>query len=221
MNIEELRPHIQSRLAHELGLNFIDYLSITLKRRLQEHETYIDTTFFNEELSNQARPKITDTIMDAVMESAKLSGHAVSIRDTKPKGYTFVEMTTQSCYLMAKRTESSNTDNAAYYSQKTLCNVGLQKAQLNDDLFNVLLIQDDIPLEDMLFVSISIFWHHTQKILDVKFQLPSPNLKRPIMEFSIDDLRESARKPMTNIAEEPIITIKKRLDDSDNQEKTG
>jgi len=45
--------------------------------------------------------------------------------------------------------------------------------------------------------------------------------KRPILRFTLAELRKSASEPMTGVAEEPILAIKKRLEQADDDTHTA
>lgn len=46
MKIENLRPHVCSKLAHDLGREFLDQLEIILKNGLIESDLFFDAAFF-------------------------------------------------------------------------------------------------------------------------------------------------------------------------------
>ena len=53
MDINELRPHIQSRIAHEFGNIFLDNLEFSVKNKLLEKDFFIQEMFDSPELAKQ------------------------------------------------------------------------------------------------------------------------------------------------------------------------
>lgn len=51
MDINELRPHIQSRIAHEFGNIFLDNLEFSIKNKLLEKDIFIQEIFDSPELA--------------------------------------------------------------------------------------------------------------------------------------------------------------------------
>ena len=104
MDINELRPHIQSRIAHEFGNIFLDNLEFSIKNKLLEKDIFIQEIFDSPELAKQESPKYEPgLIMDALNSTAIDAGHRASVEDTKPKGHQFVQMTTNSCHVVISR----------------------------------------------------------------------------------------------------------------------
>lgn len=217
MTLNDLRPHIQSRLAHELGIDFLSELSLNIHRNMQKVEE-IASGFYSQEFSKQFKPKAEpDFLMDALIESADWTKHKVIAESTKPDGHIFAKMTTPSCHLIALRKSSKNTSDARFFRHAALSNTGLvSNSQL--PLLDSLLTDEQTPLDDLLFVCIEIYWDSYLEKPDISFTLPHPRSNTRLMSFSLIELVEYAQKPMTDIAEEPIISLKKRLDRTDNDQ---
>lgn len=219
MNLNDLRPHIESRLAHELGVNFLDDLPITIKNKLLEKDNFVNTTYSaSPEIAKQESPKFEPgLLMVGLFESAERAGHMAMVRDTAPKGHVFVQIATPSCHLMVMRRYSSNTQQAHFYVNECLANTDLLEDNQADLLAEAISL-DGQPLSNLLFVCASIYWDQEAELIDVSFILPHPINKHPLMQFSLDDLRKSALQPMTKMAEESILVLKKRLGDADDQQ---
>ncbi len=221
MDINELRPHIQSRIAHEFGINFLDSLEFSIRNKLLEKDAYIQVMFQSSELAKQESPKYEPgLLMDSLIATAIESGHSAIVQDTKPKGHQFIRMTTPSCHVVIMRRDSLNTKNAKFYIEKSLSNAGLVKANQSDLLINAIL-NDEAVLDDLLFVCITSYWNSAFELLDLDFIVPHPMEKRPILRFTLAELRKSASEPMTGVAEEPILAIKKRLEQADDDTHTA
>lgn len=215
MDINELRPHIQSRIAHEFGNNFLDGLAFSVTNRFLEKDSFVQATYFSPELARQESPKYEPgLLMDALLAAANESGHNAMVQDTKPKGHQFVQMTTSSCHVAIMRKDSLNTRNAKFYIEQSRSNIGLVKDHQNDLLINAI-INENTELDDLLFVCVTGYWNSDFELLDLNFIIPHPIENRPILQFSLAELKKSASEPMTDVAEEPILAIKKRLEQAD------
>ncbi|MHC3122628.1 MULTISPECIES: hypothetical protein [Acinetobacter] len=216
MDINELRPHIQSRIAHEFGTNFLDGLVFSIKNRLLEKDAFVQEIYFSPELAQQESSKYEPgLLMDALLATANESGHNAVVRDTKPKGHQFVQMTTPSCHVVITRKDSLNTKNAKFYLEQSRSNIGLVKNHQSDLLIKAIL-NEDVELDDLLFVCVTGYWNSDFELLDLDFIIPHPIENRPILQFSLAELKKSASEPMTDVAEEPILAIKKRLEQADD-----
>lgn len=221
MDINELRPHIQSRIAHEFGNTFLDNLEFSIKNKLLEKDFFIQEIFDSPELAKQESPKYEPgLIMDALNSTAIDSGHKAAIQDTKPKGHQFVQMTTNSCHIVISRRDSKNTKNAHFYIEQARSNIGLVKDHQSDLLIKAILNEED-ELDDLLFVCVTSYWNSDFELLDLDFIIPHPIENRPILHFSLAELKKSALEPMTDVAEEPILAIKKRLEQADDDSRAS
>ncbi len=219
MNVNQLRPHIQSRIAHELGITFLDNLDFAVKNKLQEKDVFVTSIYTNEEIAKQESPKYEPGIlMDGLLEAASDSGHHAIVKDTKPKGHIFVQMVTKSCHMVITRRNTTNTHNAKFYIEEALHNVGLLKVD-QKDLFDSEILGTSENIDDLLFVCVTAYWDTDNELLDLSFIIPSPNEKRSLMTFSLNELKQSSLEPMTEVAEEPILALKKRLDDASDDHR--
>ncbi|KKW76166.1 hypothetical protein AAV97_17395 [Acinetobacter sp. Ag2] len=221
MDLNELRPHILSRIAHEFGNNFLDSLEFQIKNRLLEKENYVQESYYSPELARQESVKYEPgLLMDALLASAVESGHNAIVQDTKPRGHQFVQMTTPSCHIVIMRKDSNNTKNAKFYIEQSLSNTGLIKQRQRDLLAEVIL-NEGANLDDLLFICVTGYWNSDVELLDLDFIIPHPIENRPILTFSLAELKQSASEPMTEVAEENILTIKKRLDQADDSSRAS
>lgn len=221
MDINELRPHILSRIAHEFGNNFLDGLVFSIKNRLLEKDNFVQEIYHSPELARQESAKYEPgLLMDALLASAKESGHNAVVQDTKPKGHQFVQMITPSCHIVIMRRDSINTKNAKFYVEQSRSNIGLIKESQRDLLAKAIL-DENIELDDLLFVCVTGYWKSDFELLDLNFIVPHPIENRPILSFSLDELKKSASEPMTDVAEEPILAIKKRLEQADDSSRAS
>lgn len=213
MTIDDLKPHILSRLAHEFKLQFLDALPIDIKNRLLSNGEYISSTFNNPDISNQAAPKYEpDILMDELYKVASNNGHSVIAKETVPKGHFYTHMTTSSCNVIIVRRNSRNTSKSNFFADQAFLNYGLMEPQQPDLLDDIVLQNDETPLSSLLFVYASVYWDREMEMLDFEFILPHPTEFRPLMVFSLDELRTAAKKPMTDIAGDDIVSFKKRID---------
>lgn len=186
MELAELRPHIQSRIAHEFGSNFLDELIFSIKNKFLEKDTFITGIYESKELAKQDGPKYEPgLLMDALISSALKCNHRAVIKDTNPKGHQFVQMTTPSCHIVTMRNNSINTKKAKFYVEKTLSNIGLVKNP-QDDLFIKAILNEDANLDDLLFVCVTSYWNSSHEILDINFIVPHPTKNYPIFHFSLE-----------------------------------
>lgn len=221
MDINELRPHILSRIAHEFGNNFLDGLVFSIKNRLLEKDNFVQQIYHSPELARQESAKYEPgLLMDGLLASAEESGHNAVVQDTKPKGHQFVQMTTSSCHIVIMRRDSINTKNAKFYLEQSRSNIGLIK-ETQRDLLVKALVDEDVNLDDLLFICVAGYWNSDFELLDIDFIIPHPIENRPILTFSLAELKKSASEPMTEVAEEPILAIKKRLEQADNSSRTS
>ena len=220
MKLNDLRPHIQSRLAHELGKIFLDRLPIDCLNKMAEKDAFVGSVMYSSEMAKQISPKLEpDMLMDSLYQAAVESGLLSTIKDTNPKGHSYVELVSASCHMVLLRRESSNTCNAQYYTKKALTNAGLL-TQTQGDMLAITQTQDDEPLENLLFVCAEVGWQSNEAILDITFILPHPTKNYPLLKFTLHELQMAADQPLTDIAEEPLPSIRKRLDEADD-ESTG
>lgn len=219
MNIENLRPHVCSKLAHDLGQDFLEQLEIIIKNGLIESDLFFDAAFYSSELSEQAVSKIQpDLLMDRLKHVSELSSHFASIEETKPRGHKFVQVTTNSCVLVTMQKFSTNTTRAQYYSERALKNLVLLSEEPQIDLFSE--ITDNIVInESHIFVCMTSYWDKRAELLDLSFEVPHPSKQTVLMQFSLNELKESVMQSMTDIAEESMLTLLKRLDDADDSKK--
>ena len=105
--------------------------------------------------------------------------------------------------------------NAHFYIEQARSNIGLVKGHQSDLLVKAIL-NEDIELDDLLFVCVTSYWNSVFELLDLDFIIPHPIENRPILHFSLAELKKSALEPMTDVAEEPILAIKKRLEQADD-----
>ncbi|MFV5348626.1 hypothetical protein [Acinetobacter soli] len=215
MNINELRPHIKSRIAHEFGSAFLDELDFSIKNKMLEKDAYVHANYSSVELAKQESPKYEPgLLMDSLLSAATATGHSAQVQDTKPKGHQFVQMITRNCHVVIMRKDSSNTKNAKFYVEQSLSNLGLVKGNQNDLLIQAILAED-VEFDDLLFVCVTSYWNADFQLLDIDFIVPHPLENIPIFTFSLAELKKSASEPMTDVAEEPILAIKKRLEEVD------
>lgn len=218
MTLNEVRPHIQSRLAHELGGIFLDQLPIITQNKMQEKDTFVASVMSSPELARQLAPKMEpDMLMDCLFESSISSGNKAVVKNTNPKGHSYVQMATNSCYLILMRRESKNTNNAIYYTRQALLNSGLI-SESQGDLLALTLTRPDESIDDLLFVCVEVGWQADSEILDISFILPHPTKGYPLFSFSLSELQKAVSQPLTDIAEEPIVSIKRRIDDADQDQ---
>lgn len=219
MKIENLRPHVCSKLAHGLGREFLDQLEIILKNGLIESDLFFDATFFDSELSEQAVAKVQpDLLMDRLKRVAEMSGHLAAIEETKPRGHKFVQVTTDSCILATMQKFSTNTTRAQYYAERALKNLVLLAEEPQLNLFSE--ITENIEInESHMFVCMTSYWDKKVEILDLSFDVPHPSKQTVLMQFSLNELKESVMQSMTDIAEESMLTLLKRLDEADDSEQ--
>lgn len=221
MDINELRPHIQSRIAHEFGNNFLDSLVFSIKNRLLEKDSFVHEIYYSAELAKQESSKYEPgLLMDALLATANESGHKAIVKDTKPKGHQFVQMTTPSCHVVIMRKDSLNTKNAKFYLDQSKSNIGLVKDHQSDLLIQAIL-NEDVELDDLLFVCVTGYWNSDFEILELDFIIPHPIENTPILSFSLAELQKSASEPMTDVAEEPILAIKKRLEQANDSSRAS
>ncbi|MCU4599054.1 hypothetical protein [Acinetobacter bereziniae] len=213
MTLDELKPHIQSRLAHELKGNFLESLSIDIKNRLLGASEFVLSNFHNPEIANQVSPKLEpDVLMDELFNVARANGHNVVIKETNPKGHFYTHVTTSSCNLIITRRSSRNVMKSLYFADQATLNQGLVEPVQPDLLDNIALLDDEIPLSSLLFVYASIYWDRENQLLDFELILPHPTEFYSLLTFTLDELRVSAKEPMTDIAEDDIVTMKRRVD---------
>ncbi len=213
MTLDELKPHIQSRLAHELTGNFLESLSIDIKNRLLGASEYVLSNFHNPEIANQISPKLEpDILMDELFNVARANGHNVVIKETTPRGHFYTRLTTSSCNLIITRRSSRNVMRSLYFADHATLNQGLVEPVQPDLLDNIALLDDEIPLSSLLFVYASIYWDRENQLLDFELVLPHPTEFYSLLTFTLDELRASAKEPMTDIAEDDIVTMKRRVD---------
>ncbi|MFZ0022287.1 hypothetical protein ABVS_2816 [Acinetobacter lwoffii] len=213
MTLDELKPHIQSRLAHELKGNFLESLSIDIKNRLLGASEFVLSNFHNSEIANQISPKLEpDVLMDELFNVARANGHNVVIKETIPKGHFYTHLTTSSCNLIITRRSSRNVMKSLYFTNQATLNQGLVEPVQPDLLDNIALLDDEIPLSSLLFVYASIYWDRENQLLDFELVLPHPTEFYSLLTFTLDELRASAKEPMTDIAEDDIVTMKRRVD---------
>ncbi|MDH0827917.1 hypothetical protein N5C97_15815 [Acinetobacter johnsonii] len=213
MTLDELKPHIQSRLAHELKENFLESLSIDIKNRLLGTSEFVLSNFHSLEIANQLSPKLEpDVLMDVLFNAARANGHNVVIKETSQKGHFFTHVTTSSCNLIITRRSSRNVMRSNYFADQATVNQGLVEPVQPDLLDNIALLDDEIPLSSLLFVYASIYWDRENQLLDFELVLPHPTEFYSLLTFTLDELRASAKEPMTDIAEDDIVTMKRRVD---------
>lgn len=213
MTLDELKPHIQSRLAHELKENFLESLSIDIKNRLLGASEFVLSNFHNPEIANQVSPKLEpDVLMDELFNVARANGHNVVIKETTPRGHFYTHVTTSSCNLIITRRSSRNVMKSNYFADQATLNQGLVEPVQPDLLDNIALLDDEIPLSSLLFVYASIYWDRENQLLDFELVLPHPTEFYSLLTFTLDELRASAKEPMTDIAEDDIVTMKRRVD---------
>ncbi|MHA3081378.1 hypothetical protein [Acinetobacter sp. ANC 5502] len=217
MKIETLRPHVCSKLAHDLGLEFLEQIEITVKNALLETDLFFDTTFSDSKLSEQAVAKVQpDLLMDKLKLAAETSGHIATLEDTKPRGHTFVQVKTNSCVIVSMQKFSTNTTRAQYYADRSLKNLALLIDDPQPDLFSE--IKGNIEInESHIFICMTSYWDKKVELIDLSFDVPHPSKQTVLMRFSLDELKESVMQSMTDIAEEPsLVTLLKSLDEDDN-----
>lgn len=221
MDINELRPHIQSRIAHEFGSNFLDSLVFSIKNRLLEKDAFVQEIYSSRELARQESSKYEPgLLMDALLATATECRHNATVQDTKPKGHQFVQMTTSSCHVVIMRRDSINTKNAKFYIEQSRSNIGLIKNNQNDLLIKAIL-NEEMELDNLLFVCVTGYWNTDSELLDLDFIIPHPIENRPILRFTLAELKKSASEPMTDVAEEPILAIKKRLEQANDSSRAS
>lgn len=99
-----------------------------------------------------------------------------------------------------------------YFADQATLNQGLVEPVQPDLLDNIALLDDEIPLSSLLFVYASIYWDRENQLLDFELVLPHPTEFYSLLTFTLDELRASAKEPMTDIAEDDIVTMKRRVD---------
>ncbi|MFC2995171.1 hypothetical protein ACFODO_07830 [Acinetobacter sichuanensis] len=213
MTLDELKPHIQSRLAHELKSNFLESLSIDITNRLLNSNEFVLSNFHNPEIANQVSPKLEpDVLMDELFNVARANGHNVIVKETSPKGHFYTHVTTSSCNLIITRRVSRNVMKSHYFANQAALNQGLVEPVQPDLLDDIALLGDEVPLNSLLFVYASIYWDRENQLLDFELILPHPTEFYSLLTFSLDELKASAKEPMTDIAEDDIVSIKRRVD---------
>ncbi|MDC4567371.1 hypothetical protein NQ790_18315 [Acinetobacter baumannii] len=83
------------------------------------------------------------------------------------------------------------------------------------------ILNEEVELDDLLFVCVTSYWNSDFELLDLDFIIPHPIENRPILHFSLAELKKSALEPMTDVAEEPILAIKKRLEQADDDSRAS
>ena len=196
-------------------------LIFSIKNRLLEKDNFVQEIYHSPEIAHQESAKYEPgLLMDALLASAVESGHNAIVQDTKPKGHQFVQMTTPSCHIVIMRKDSNNTKNAKFYIEQSLSNTGLIKERQRDLLAEVIL-NEGSHLDDLLFICATGYWNSSFELLDLDFIIPHPIENRPILTFSLAELKKSASEPMTEVAEENILAIKKRLDQADDSSRAS
>lgn len=212
MKLSELRPHLVSRVAHELKYSFLNDLIIDLKNRILTNDDYIRNTYHSPELLQQAAAiQQPHVLMDELFKVAQENAHNVVIKSTKPKGYHYTQIATPSCHVVILRKHTNNTKNARFFQNEALLNEGLMAPQQPDLLDDILSSNNENPLSSLLFICIEIAWNSEQEILDIDFNLPHPTEHYRLIKFSAEELIEAASKPKTEEAEEDIVSLKKRI----------
>jgi hypothetical protein len=216
MKIESLRPQICSKLANELGLEFLERLEMVIKNGFIEANLFVDGTFSSSELGKQAVAKLQpDLLMDRFKSAAELSNHVATIEDTKPSGHKFVQVTTSSCVLVTMQRFSTNTPRAKFYGEKAINNLQYVVEDSQLDLFSK--IRGNVEIQNShTFICMTSYWDNRTESLDLHFEVPHPTKSFILMQFNLNELKESVMQTMTEVAEESILTLLKRLDDEDD-----
>ncbi len=217
MKRSDLRPHLLSRIAHELGRDFlykffekIEQLHIKEEQHLREQFSSIVLIF------QESAKRSPALVMEALRHSAEQVGIHAEPTSTYPKGHVYIKATTHSFNLLTIKGKTKNTNNAKFFTSSAFANQLLLDKQ-GDFFESEKTNPNQQPtLVDKMLLAIEHIFDFPSKEHIISFLLPHPANDSYIFSFSYKELMEETLKPKTIIADESLVSLKKRLNDAED-----
>ncbi|WP_137009471.1 hypothetical protein [Aquitalea aquatilis] len=206
--MQDLHTALLRRIAFEVGSTFPIKLEERLAAAFKACADYANKWFSTElRASNQGHTQVVH-ILQEVVNAAVDVGHVATMAPTTPKGHHYAKVDLPSFVMGGTRIESVHWQQAKYARKFGKMNEALEP--ITPDLFDAI---EAGAVQDKLFLVVAVAESKSRAgEPEIYFALPYSTLDGYHFIATLNDVIE-ASKQSTAEPLEPLVTLKKRLDE--------
>ncbi|WP_215777835.1 hypothetical protein [Paludibacterium sp. B53371] len=212
--MHDLHTALLQRIAFEVGDIFTVKLEDRLTAAFKASNDYANQWFDPELRQSNKGHNQSVHILQEVVRVAREAGHDATMAPTTPKGHHYAKVILPSFTMGGTRIESPHWQRAKYAKNFGRLNKALEP--LTRDLFDAI---EEGVIQDRIFLVVAVAENRYRGgFPDIYFAVPYSTLDGYHFSATLDEVREATKQSVEEPLE-PLVFLKKRLDDAERGAK--